>query len=97
MNALALQSRPKAANWPLEIKSLGRPTTAPTDAQLIACDALVEFADVLAREATQLRDYAVEADVRAVEAKLWASKRVLTAAIKTWREVVPPLNDGGAQ
>ncbi|NUJ81828.1 VRR-NUC domain-containing protein [Methylocystis sp. FS] len=32
MNALALQSRPKAANWPLEIKSLGRTPTAPTDA-----------------------------------------------------------------
>lgn len=67
------------------------------DAQLIACDAVVDFASVLCSESAALLAAAASADVAAVEARLWTCRRALTAAISTWREAVPALELEGAQ
>ncbi|MFO1101318.1 MAG: hypothetical protein U1E20_00260 [Methylocystis sp.] len=67
----------------------------PTAAQLLACDALVEFASVMCVESAALLAAAAAADVPAVEARLWTSRRALTTAIQSWRESVPP-QQGGA-
>ncbi|MGE4172606.1 MAG: hypothetical protein AB7F41_09015 [Methylocystis sp.] len=69
----------------------------PTDAQLIACDAIVEFASILCGESAALLAAAAAADVAAVEARLWTSRRTLTTAIHSWRESVPPREEGGAR
>lgn len=61
----------------------------PTDAQLIACDAIVEFASIMCAESAALLAAAAAADVPAIEARLWTSRRTLTTAIQSWREAVP--------
>lgn len=68
------------------------PTNAASvmaDSQLIACDAIVEFAGILCCESAALLAASAACDVSAVEARLWTCRRVLTAAIATWREAVP--------
>ncbi|WP_292530588.1 hypothetical protein [Methylocystis sp.] len=69
----------------------------PTEAQLIACDAIVEFASIMCAESAALLAAAAAADVPAIEACLWTSRRTLTATIKSWRESVPPLHRDGAE
>lgn len=68
-----------------------------SDAQLIACDAVVDFASILCGESAALLAAAASADVAATEARLWTCRRTLAAAIESWREAVPPLSqEGGA-
>ena len=70
----------------------------PSAAQLMACDAVIEFSSLLSVESAALIAAAASADIAAVEARLWTCRRVLTAAITSWREAVPAgsSNEGGA-
>lgn len=65
--------------------------SAQRDRELIASDAVLEAAIVLERQAKALREAASAAHLPATEAQLWACKRVLAFACRSWREVVPPL------
>lgn len=71
------------------------PCPAPSEAELMAFDALIEMASLLNGESCKLLAAAAIGDPAAVEACLWTSRRVLTEAIRSWREVTPP-NAGGA-
>jgi hypothetical protein len=69
--------------------------SAQRDGELIAADAVLEAAIVLAREAEALREAASAAHLPATEIQLWKCKRVLAFACRTWREVVPARSSGG--
>lgn len=62
---------------------------ASTDAELLACDAVLECASALSIESAALIAASASADIAAVEARLWTCRRVLTTAITSWREAVP--------
>ena len=70
---------------------------ALTEAQTLACDAVLECASLLATQSAALVAASAMADMAAVEACLWACKHILTTAITNWREAVPalPRDDGG--
>lgn len=72
------------------------PSLSLSDAEVIACDAVAECAARLSTEALRLFDAASQADVAETEARLWTCRRLLTVAIKTWREIVPSIGQGGA-
>lgn len=64
-------------------------TATPTDAQFLALDAVLESASMLCIESAALIAAAAGADIAATEARLWTCRRVLTAAVASWREVIP--------
>ncbi|CAJ0867533.1 hypothetical protein AMST5_01963 [freshwater sediment metagenome] len=77
---------------------LSKPSThSLNDAELLACDAVLECASALSVESAALIAASAGADLAGVEARLWTCRRVLTAAITSWREAVPTgsSNDGG--
>jgi hypothetical protein len=64
---------------------------ALTDAELLACDAVLDCASLLSVESAALIAAAASADLAATEARLWTCRRALTMAITSWREAVPAL------
>lgn len=68
---------------------LGARRSADYDAELLSLDAVVDFAGELCQQAAALLAAAASADLPATEARLWTCRRVLTAAITSWREAVP--------
>ncbi len=68
-----------------------------SDAELIALDGVAEFARSMIDTTISLFEDACAADVVGVEAGLWRVRRILTAAINTWREAVPPPDEGDAK
>ena len=66
------------------------------DSLILACDAVLEIASALIPILTALIAAAACADVAEVEARLWEMRRLLTAAIVSWREAVPAhIEEGG--
>ena len=59
------------------------------DAQLLAADAVLEYASLLNAECAALIAAAAAGDAAEIEARLWMARRTLQAAIKTWREACP--------
>lgn len=71
--------------------ALNAVANAPTDAQLLACDAVLEYASLLSSQSAALIAAAAMADIGGVEAGLWACRHIFAAAAQSWREAVPPL------
>jgi hypothetical protein len=75
------------AHYKLDLEAM----PAPTNAQLMACDAVLECASALSTESAALIAAAANADLAATEARLWTCRRALTMAVTSWREAVPAL------
>ena len=86
-NGLARQAKSGGEDNPEQ--RIGARRSADYDAELIALDAVIDFAGVLCQQSAALLAAAASADLAATEAHLWTCKRVLTAAIASWREAVP--------
>ncbi len=60
-----------------------------TDDQLLAADAVLEYASRLNAEVAALIAASSVADPAEIEARLWTCRKTLAAAIKSWREAIP--------
>ncbi len=56
---------------------------------VLACDAIRECAAEMLLASVELHTAATIGDLAAVEATLWAIRRALQCATRTWREITP--------
>ena len=66
------------------------------DRELLACDFVAEGAQLMLALSAALLASACAVDPATIEARLWEIRLTMMAVIKSWREIVPPLDGDGS-